>query len=202
MDIQASYQEWMNQFFQENTAFVVIFIIGCFFCLFGYRLFYITIFVSSFSLFSIAIFFLLSILTNNEHTQVVLIVSFCIGLLCAILSLFLVKLGIFLIGLIAGCSIGFVFSPVFDNPVIPLVFGIVGGLFTLFLEKPMLILATASTGALLIFWAVLQVLHTSKIIDINVEINPTYFYLICGFWWASFTALGSAFQYRILYKNK
>jgi hypothetical protein len=121
---------------------LIIFALGVIMCLYGYRLFKILIVIIGF-----AVGFALSGLGGMQATEnptAALLLGLGGGTVCAFLFKFLYLVGVFIFGGVIGAAIGEIG---FENEGIAAFLGLVFGLLSLVVQKFMIILLTAFSGA-------------------------------------------------------
>lgn len=132
------------------------------------------------------------------------------GGICGAMALvFLYRLGVFLIGFISGMLFGFAFffeSDASFGPVMALVAAFVGGFVALFLERPVMKLATAAIGGWLCAVAGLFLCINQGVVDkaLQQTLTPHATWILLGVW-VFLTLLGATFQFSVgnpLQKNK
>ncbi len=137
---------------QLNGLMAAAVAVGTLYCFLGYRTLKFVIGIAGFTLAgSVAGLIALWLTRGNEVAG---IISFCLGGISGAFALFfLYRAGIFLVGLLAATLIA---NNVFQTadqewePLIVLGVGFVGGLLALILEKPVMIVATSTLGAVLL----------------------------------------------------
>jgi hypothetical protein len=137
---------------------VILIIVGLALNFFGYRLIRTTLFVMGFLLFSFLGFMFLPQLHLSD--QVVLLISFCLGLLGGFIGMFLVSFGLFVLGSLAGFSLGLLIISLHPaafletssaRAIFLITFITLGILLMYFLQKPAIIISTSMLGSFIFF---------------------------------------------------
>jgi len=149
-----SYYNW------ESIVFSILLIIfGAAYCFFGYRLFHILLFILGWIIGAVIFWNVL-----EEHTTLapwaVLVIAVTIGILFGILAIVFYFIGIFVVGALLGLIIISSILSVKEGTLIPnetvrivvvVIFSLFCGVLAIFLQKIMIIVSTAITGA---YWIV------------------------------------------------
>ncbi len=192
------------EYLLEQKESVGVLFIGLLFgnliCFSGYRFVYILLSASGFFIGLTSAILVLSAIPNLS-TEWIIAIAVVFGIIGSGISIFLLKSGIFILGVIGGVSLSIILKPVITNPLAVILFGILGGVSALIVEKPVIIFTTASLGGILIFWSVLHIIELLNWVKITSDFDPTYFHLISGLAWFGLTILGSAIQFRSAYSR-
>jgi len=185
----------------ENiSTLIVLLLVGSLICFSGYRFVYIVLGMCGLlSGFTSALLVIGAM--SNLSIEWIIIIASVFGIIGLLVSIFLFKLGIFILGVIGGISLSIVLTPIMDAPIVVVLFSMLGGIFALILEKPVIIFSTASIGSMLIFLAVLHIIELLDWVRITSDFDPKYFHLISGLVWLGLTVLGSAIQFRYAYSK-
>ncbi len=71
-----------------------------------------------------------------------------------------------------------------------------GGIFSLFIEKIVIVIATASIGSLVSVWAMVRLFEFFDILSITPDFEPSYFRIVCVLTWLGLGLLGCSIQYK------
>lgn len=150
-----------------SIAAMVAIAVGIVTVFLGYRLFRATLFTIGFAFGGTAIAMVAEqVFAAEEWVVTASWVAFVAGgVLCGFLVLCLTSLGIFIVGTVAGVMLAMVLNDAFGYMIYPsnpgvvlallcVVFGLLGGLLALKLEKPVLIVATSLFGAGILVWGI------------------------------------------------
>ncbi|MCX8063681.1 MAG: TMEM198/TM7SF3 family protein [Candidatus Hydrogenedentes bacterium] len=187
---------------QEGTIGILISILllGGITCFYGYKLISAVLCVVGFIMGSIPTFLILGSIPNLPWVWIVVFAVF-FGFLGAVASLFLFSAGVFLLGVVWGISVSITLQPLLDPPIFMFIFGLLGGISALIIEKPVIILSTASIGGILILWSLLQIGETLHLIEGPPTSYYTNFYFTSFLTWLGFAILGSAIQFKLAYSK-
>ncbi|OWY99057.1 hypothetical protein PHMEG_00030013 [Phytophthora megakarya] len=177
----------------------------------GYRLFRVTLFTIGFAFGGTGIAMIVEKMFATEEWVVTASwVAFVVGgMFCGLLVLCLTSFGIFTVGTAAGVMLAMVLSEAFgymiypSNPEIVLalfcvVFGLLGGILALKLEKPVLIVATSFFGSGILVWGIgyftgdFPTFNDLKTIATQ-DANGDWQYSIPGSWCAYFAGFAVLF---------
>jgi hypothetical protein len=178
---------------------IILMIIGLSLTFYGFRLIRTTLFVMGFLLFSFLGFMYLPQLHISD--TIVLLASFCLGLLGGCIAMYLVSLGLFVLGAVAGFSLALLiislnpapFSESSARTVLLILFAIAGIVLMHFLQKPAIIISTSIFGSFIffngfdVFAHVGFVSHTRAFFKGQIELsrasviaNPNMYAVIAG----------------------
>lgn len=188
------YQKISNFPLHTLTIFLIM-LTGFVICFSGYRFVHWIIGLCGFLIVFSCSFLILEVYVINS-LFLTLIVSCLLGLSGGAFAIFFYKSGIFLLGVLGGCSFGIVVLSVINNPVILILLGITGGIFSLFIEKIVVVISTSSVGSLVIVWAMVRLFEFLGILSITPEFEPSYFKMVCLLTWFVLGLLGCAVQYK------
>ncbi len=177
------------------SAIFLIMLVGFLICFSGYRLVHFIIALCGFLIIFSSSFLLLGAYIIHSLT-LILIISSLLGLLGGAFAVFLYKSGIFLLGVLGGFSFGVVVLSVMNNSIILILLGITGGILSLFIEKIVIVIATASIGSLVSVWAMVRLFEFSNILSITPDFEPSYFRIVCVLTWLGLGLLGCSVQYK------
>jgi hypothetical protein len=151
----------------------------------------------------------LTLFANAQPMVIVVIAAVC-GFIMALLSYFILRIGVFILGAIFGVSIAYTLLMVLNLPVeaegvsliIMLVAAVIGGLLALAVQKTLIIIATAFTGASMLVYAVLLLIpdgaalrQTARGTQMAIQINPDYtLYALIAI--GIVGVIGGVYQYR------
>lgn len=143
----------------EGSVFAVLMILtGLVICFFGHRLLKVTLFFAGFYLGSLIGYSILNNVNNSLPLWGQLLIIIAFGLVFALLASFLFKLGLALLGALFGISIALFINSWRSGGLIKSDWGIIlflclmaiaGAILILYLQYPLIILATAVLGAFL-----------------------------------------------------
>ena len=191
----------------ETTALILI-LAGILSCLAGQRIFKIILAVWGFIIGFLIVLVVFPYLMHAD--ALVVVISATIGgIVVAGLLSSVFRLGIFVIGALLGYMLYTFFISsglLLANPILLVLISCVGGLIALFLERPMVILSTAVSGAFLVAWGstfmlgvtvdILKYLEQPELLKTEVDANV---YIVLGLW-AVLSLVGIFVQFR--YTNK
>lgn len=146
-------------------------ITGILYCFFGYRLFKLFVFLFGMACGVIVLTFLTPMWQLSSALNLIIIVGG--GILIGVILLLLRHVGVFALGLAVG---GVLASLVFDSRVVIIVIGVITGVLAVWLQRPVIILLTAFSGALGIVYSSLLLLSRSFRIS-GIELLPGYSFL-------------------------
>lgn len=188
--------EILSQEGQNLVLLTSLLILGCIICFLGYKLIHILLCLGGFITASLTAFLILGSFPNISIEWLILSTLF-FGVVGACLSLFLLKAGMFLLGVLWGIILSIILYPIIDSPLSFFIFGLLGGISAIILEKPILIFSTASVGAILMFWSLIHFAKTLNLIENIPNSHHPYFNLISSLTWLGLTVLGSAIQFNL-----
>lgn len=188
-----------------TIAAVLALVAGTFICFFGYRLLRLTIFLCGFVLSGlIAALIIEFAFASFSWMPTASWIAFLIaGVGGGALAAFAYALGVFLVGALAGlmiafvCQVSFAYMFLPSHPEIILVvlviaFGLIGGVLTWKLEKPLLIIATSFVGATSMLWGVGYFAgkypNAADLDRFRAKSHGKWVYDVPGAWWAYLTA--------------
>jgi hypothetical protein len=177
--------------------------VGILICLWGYRLVKLTLGVMGFII-GAAGGWTLGLSLGTGNNGIALICAIIVGVICAVLCIWLFFLGIFLLGASAGAVVATALFHAAGNqpqPILVLVLALVFGVIALVLQKLMIIVSTAFSGSYLVTAGLLHLLAGGQ------HVSPLWFdqlqhgsagilgYVALVFWLVLALA-GGSFQYR------
>ncbi len=130
---------------------VVLTLLGVLVCFFGYRLLRFTLTVAGLALGGYLGYFIAT--KAGAVNWVVLVVTILLGIVGAVVTAFLFKAAVFLLGAAAGGLVAAVFSSAtgWQHLLILAIAGLIGGVLALFIQRPVLSFLTAFLGS---WWVV------------------------------------------------
>jgi hypothetical protein len=184
---------------------IVVMLFGLYLTFSGLRMIRTTLFVMGFLLFTIlGILYLpqLHLLQSHASDTVVLLASLGLGLLGGFIAMYLVSFGLFVLGALAGFSLGMIilalhpvaFLETFTGrAVLIIVFVIAGVVLMFYLQKPAIIISTSMIGSFIffngldVFAHVGYISHTRAFFKGQIELsrasvaaNPNLYAVIAG----------------------
>jgi len=196
MDLHLLQETLLNYPVHISVLFSVM-CMGLLSCFLGYSLVYLIIGLCGFFVAASSSLLSFGTFLINLNTFVI-IISFLLGLLGGAFAVFFFKIGIFILGVLGGYTIGLILLPVMNDPLLLFLMGVAGGLLSFVIEKVVIITATAAIGSLVIVWSIVRMTELLGIITITPEFEPSYIQMLCMLAWLGFTALGCASQYKNL----
>lgn len=135
---------------------ILVALVGILVCFFGYRLLRLTLIITGFALGGYLGFFIASRFTGPGWLTVLSVIG--LGVLGAVLTGFLFKLGVFVLGAVAAGLLVLVFAPGtgWQEVIFVLGIGLAGGVLALFLQRPVIAFLSAFLGA---WWVVAGLFH-------------------------------------------
>lgn len=177
----------------------VTFLVGAVNCYFGYRLFRILLAIWGFFL-GASIGFTLA---GGDNATVAIVAALIVGILGALVVSALFFVGVFVVGALFGAfisgSIMALFTNTEPNVFIVLLFALIFGLIAVWLQKLMIVVSTAFTGAGMMVSSVMTVLTGAPVrsdILTNPDILPTS-NVVALLAWLLLGISGVIYQYRV-----
>ena len=177
---------------------IVAIVLGVFYCFLGYRTIKLVIFMTAFllaALFGGSLCWQLS----QENLVVALAGGLLAGVAASLALVLLYRMGVFLVGLLAGVLVASGFIPEMSAPAALAVVagaGIAGGVVALLVERPVLILATSAVGAWLIMGGCACLYYGPRFPDVYTQaIDEVSGRLVLTLGWAVFAIAGMIAQF-------
>ncbi|HOK09459.1 MAG TPA: DUF4203 domain-containing protein [Candidatus Hydrogenedens sp.] len=194
----------MSQLSPVLPILIAIWIIGFLCCFYGYRFLYFIIGACGFVTLFLTSWLLLNTLSPLPFLSIVvqLFISIIFGLVGVAISIFMYKVGVFLLGFLGAYIISFILTGLIDYSLLMVLIGCVGGVLSLVAERVVVVVATASVGSLMIVWAIVQFLEYGGIIHVGLSFEPSYVDMMSKLAWFGFSALGCSIQYKNINPQK
>lgn len=188
-----------------TIAAILALVVGSVVCFFGYRLLRLTLFLSGFMVAGLiaAIIVEFAFASFSWMPTASWIAFVLAGVGGGLLAVFAFTLGVFLVGVLAGIMVAFLLQVSFAYAFIPshpgimfvifvAVFGLIGGVLTWKLEKPLLMMATSFIGATSMIWGIGYFAgkypNAADMEQFRDRSGREWIYNIPGAWWAYLTA--------------
>lgn len=183
---------------QAQVVLVFLLLVGIVYCFVGYAILRFVLALTGFLIAGTAA----AVLGGwfSQGNLLAMAASALFGGACGAMALsFLYRAGVFIVGCLGALLLAF--SLLFEGdasfaPVLVVVFGLVGGILALFLERPVMKLATAAIGGFLTSVSGLFLLVNNGVIDkaLQERLSPHATLALAGAWMA-LTIFGAAFQF-------
>lgn len=183
---------------QLNALVAVAVSAGTLYCFLGYRTLKFIIALTGFLLAGTVAAVLTGWLTEG-HVVSMAIIGLLGGISGAMALFFLYKAGIFLLGLLAATLCAHNVLSGYDAawaPIAVIGIGVIGGLFALFIERPVIMAATAAIGAWMVISGVIYYLAGAEWLEEwrrSLELQQEKLILLAA--WALLAALGAYAQF-------
>ncbi len=166
-------------------------------CFFGYRLLRFTLTVAGLALGGYLGYFISTKLSATAWLTVLLIVV--MGILGAVVTSFLYKAAVFLVGFAAGALIVAVFpsGSGWNHLLFIALGGIIGGILAIFLQRPVISFLTAFLGA---WWIVIGIFHLLG--KTRIQLPATYDLPVMALSWLALGVTGFIVQFSLTGKEK
>ncbi|MDP7639177.1 MAG: DUF4203 domain-containing protein [Candidatus Hydrogenedentes bacterium] len=183
---------------QVDAAAAALVAIGTIYCFLGHRALKLVIGLTGFLVAGAVASALVGLLTDGHLVSVG--IGFLVGGIAGAMALlFLYRLGIFLIGFLAVALIAHNVLPVRPEAWVPLAVagsGVVGGVISLVVERPVVILATAAIGSwLLVSVGARFALATEYLAQENSPLNPDQIEWALLIAWSILAVMGAFAQF-------
>lgn len=185
---------------QAQVLLAGIVVLGLVYCFFGYPLLRFLLSLTGFLIAGTVAAVLAGWVSQGN--LLAMGVSALLGGLCGAMALaFLYRAGVFLLGFVCAMLLGFSLFFSHDasyGPVFTIFAGIIGGTLALFVERPVMKLATAAIGGWMVAAAGLLLLASRGAVDpqLKEQLTPNATMILVGVWFA-LTLFGGAFQFSM-----